>query len=178
MCCVCPPLAASRSNSPMIKKRSQQRCEETPSSTDTASHDYWSIAASLNRLHPPITHGQSNLYSQVQRYFIKLTMSLCSVLMLFLLLPPSSTNPPFTISCLPPFTISYLAPFTISYLAPFTISCLPPFTISYLAHFSISYSLLVNFCLNVSSPYWCITLQLNIVTIHDIVTGVISVSFA
>lgn len=55
----------SRSNSPIIKKRSQQRSEETPSSTDTVSHDYWSIAASLSRLPPHITHGQSNIYTQI-----------------------------------------------------------------------------------------------------------------
>jgi hypothetical protein len=51
---------SSRSNSPMIKaKRNLYRSDETPSSTDTASHDYW--------LSQPSIHGHPNLYSQGPR---------------------------------------------------------------------------------------------------------------
>ena len=203
MCCVCPPLAASRSNSPMIKKRSQQRCEETPSSTDTASHDYWSITASLNRLHPPIAHGQSNLYTQVQcnlQYFIKLTMSLCSVLLLFLLPPPSSSTCPlillsqyrfFLISQYRLFLISQyriflLSQYRIFLLSQYRIFLLSQYRIFLLSQYRffllsqyrillISQSRISSFCnflisACVSSPYWCNTLQLNIVTVHDIVS--------
>jgi hypothetical protein len=50
--------ASSRSNSPMIKsKRILYRSDETPSSTDTASHDYWLQSQ------PSIIRGQTNLYS-------------------------------------------------------------------------------------------------------------------
>ncbi|CAI8019189.1 Low-density lipoprotein receptor-related protein 1 [Geodia barretti] len=54
--------ASSRSNSPMIKtKRMMYRSDETPSSTDTANHDYWLQSQ------PSIIRGQTNLYSQGPR---------------------------------------------------------------------------------------------------------------
>ena len=59
----CPLMhaASSRSNSPMIKtKRMMYRSDETPSSTDTANHDYWLQSQ------PSIIRGQANLYSQVR----------------------------------------------------------------------------------------------------------------
>ena len=58
----------SRSASPMMKKRSTAQGDDTPSSSDTASHDYWSIKSgspSLNRLHVHTIHG--NIYSQSPR---------------------------------------------------------------------------------------------------------------
>ena len=63
--------ASSRSNSPMIKKRNQFQSEQTPSSTDTTSREYWLASQ------PSIIHGHTNLYSQV--YMSSLCVCVCGL---------------------------------------------------------------------------------------------------
>ena len=46
----------------MIKKRCQFQSEQTPSSTDTTSREYWLASQ------PSISHGHTNIYSQVLLY--------------------------------------------------------------------------------------------------------------